>query len=60
MYKVFNMGHRMEIYTDEITAQEIITISKSFGVAAQIIGRVESAEQKKVTVKSPHGTFTYH
>jgi phosphoribosylformylglycinamidine cyclo-ligase len=60
MYKVFNMGHRMEIYTDEITAQEIISISKSFGVAAQIIGRVESAEQKKVTVKSPHGTFTYH
>lgn len=60
MYKVFNMGHRMEIYTDKVTAQEIISISESFGVAAQIIGKVEKASQKKVTVKSTLGTFTYH
>lgn len=60
MYKVFNMGHRMEIYTDKVTAQEIISISESFGVAAQIIGKVEKAAQKQVTVKSAHGTFTYH
>jgi phosphoribosylformylglycinamidine cyclo-ligase len=44
MYKVFNMGHRMEIYTDEVTAQELISISKSFDVEAKVIGRVESLE----------------
>jgi phosphoribosylformylglycinamidine cyclo-ligase len=60
MYKVFNMGHRMEIYTDEKTADAIITISKSFGVDARIIGRVESAPQSQVTVKSEFGTFIYH
>lgn len=45
MYKVFNMGHRMEIYTDEAAAKEIIEISRSFGVEAQVIGRVESCEE---------------
>ncbi len=60
MYKVFNMGHRMELYVPEAIAAEIITISKSFNVDAQIIGRVEAAEQKQVTIKSPYGTFIYH
>lgn len=59
MYKVFNMGHRMELYTDETTAQQIIAISKSFNVDAQIIGRVENGKGKKVTVQSPFGTFEY-
>ena len=58
MYKVFNMGHRMEIYTDPTTAEAIIGISKSFHVDAQIIGRVEQGP-KKLTIKSEHGEFTY-
>jgi len=60
MYKVFNMGHRMELYVDEKDAQKIIDISKSFNIDAQIIGRVEDSEQKKVTVKSEHGEFVYN
>ena len=60
MYKVFNMGHRMEIYTDEQTAQGIIDISKSFNVDAQIIGHVESHSCRQVTVKSEKGTFVYN
>jgi phosphoribosylformylglycinamidine cyclo-ligase len=60
MYKVFNMGHRMEIYTNEEFAQECITISKSFGVDAQIIGRVEAADQKQVSIHSEKGNFIYH
>ncbi|MRX48359.1 AIR synthase related protein [Pedobacter puniceum] len=60
MYKVFNMGHRMELYVDENIAQDIIEISASFGVKAQIIGRVEAAEKKQVTVKSEYGTFIYN
>jgi phosphoribosylformylglycinamidine cyclo-ligase len=59
MYKVFNMGHRMEIYTDEQTALSCIEISKSFGVEAQIIGRVELADAKKLTIKSSFGVFEY-
>jgi phosphoribosylformylglycinamidine cyclo-ligase len=59
MYKVFNMGHRMELYVDEKIAPEIMTISKSFGVDAKIIGRVESSLNKKVTVKSEFGEFVY-
>ena len=60
MYKVFNMGHRLEVYTDEATAQEIIRTSESFGIQAQIIGRVEAVDgEAKVTVEGPHGTFTY-
>lgn len=58
MYKVFNMGHRMEIYTDEQTAKEIIKISQDFGVEAQIVGRVEEGE-KSVEIHSPYGKFTY-
>ena len=59
MYKVFNMGHRMEIYVSEEIAQDIIAISESFGIPAQIVGRVEASEIKQVTVESPYGTFNY-
>ncbi|MDR6567113.1 AIR synthase related protein [Chitinophaga ginsengisegetis] len=59
MYQVFNMGHRMELYVPEAIAADIISISKSFNIDAQIIGRVEAAEEKKVTVKAPAGTFVY-
>ena len=59
MYKVFNMGHRMEIYTDIETAKEIIAISNSFNVEAQIIGRVESYKGKKVTINSEYGELIY-
>ena len=61
MYQVFNMGHRMEIYTDAKSAEKIISISRSFGVDAQIIGRVEKSADKKnkLTIKSTHGEFIY-
>ncbi len=59
MYKVFNMGHRLEVYLDEQYAQRIIEISQSFGIEAQIIGRVEAAETKKVTIRSEFGEFLY-
>jgi phosphoribosylformylglycinamidine cyclo-ligase len=59
MYKVFNMGHRMELYVDERIAAEIISISKAFGIDAKIIGRVEASNQKKVTVKTSFGEFVY-
>ena len=59
MYKVFNMGHRMELYVPEEIAQDIISISKSFNVDAQIIGRVEHFKGKKLTINSEFGTFTY-
>lgn len=58
MYQVFNMGHRMELYVEPEIADELINISKSFNVDAQIIGRVE-AGNKKVTIKSPYGIFEY-
>lgn len=59
MYKVFNMGHRMEIYVPTEYADEIIAISKSHQVDAQIIGRVERASRKQVTIESLHGSFVY-
>ena len=59
MYQVFNMGHRLEFYVPEQLAAELIAISKSFNVPAQIIGRVESAAKKKVTIQSELGTFAY-
>lgn len=59
MYQVFNCGHRMEIYVNEAIAADIIAISKSFGVAAQIIGRVLPSEAKKLTITSEFGTFEY-
>ena len=59
MYKVFNMGHRFEIYTKPEFAEEIISISKSFNIDAKIIGRVESFKGKKLTIKTDKGTFFY-
>lgn len=59
MYKVFNMGHRMELYVDENSAQDIIEISKSFNLDAKIIGRVETSEEARVTISSEFGEFTY-
>lgn len=59
MYKVFNMGHRMEIYVSQNVAADIIAISKSFGVDAQIVGRVEASATKKLTIKSEFGVFEY-
>jgi phosphoribosylformylglycinamidine cyclo-ligase len=59
MYQVFNMGHRMELYVPENIAQELIAISKSFNVDAQIVGRVEASTNKKLTIKSQFGTFLY-
>ncbi|SDL65171.1 phosphoribosylformylglycinamidine cyclo-ligase [Catalinimonas alkaloidigena] len=59
MYQVFNMGHRMELYTDAATAEQLIAISRSFGVDARIVGRVEAAPEKKLTLTSEHGTFMW-
>jgi len=59
MYTVFNMGHRMEIYTDEEAAASIIATAQSMGVEAQIIGRCEPSDAPKVTVSGEHGTFVY-
>ena len=59
MYRVFNMGHRMELYVNETIADEIIKISEHFGVHAKIVGRVEAAPRKKLTINSSHGSFTY-
>lgn len=59
MYKVFNMGHRMEIYVSPETADAIIEISRSFGIEAQIVGRVDTHEGKRVTVRSEVGEFIY-
>lgn len=60
MYKVFNMGHRMEIYVPEAIAQEIISISQSFDIDAQIIGHVEAGTKKQVTISSDKGNFIYN
>ncbi|RMA57878.1 AIR synthase related protein [Ulvibacter antarcticus] len=59
MYKVFNMGHRMELYVPENIAQDLIEISESFNIKAQIIGRVAASEEKKLTIKSEFGVFEY-
>lgn len=59
MYKVFNMGHRFELYVPEAIAQDIIAISKEFNVDAQIIGRCEAHDGKKLTINSEYGTFEY-
>jgi phosphoribosylformylglycinamidine cyclo-ligase len=59
MYKVFNMGHRMEIYTDEATAAEIVRIAQEFNLPAQIVGRVEASDKKKLTIRSALGVFEY-
>merc|ERR1712232_632786 len=61
MYKVFNMGHRLEVYTDSKSATAMIDIAKSFGVEAQIIGRVEALQEGEtkatLTIQSQHGRF---
>jgi Phosphoribosylaminoimidazole (AIR) synthetase len=59
MYKVFNMGHRMEIYTDSNTAIKIIEISNSYGIDAQVIGKVQSSDTKKLSIISELGNFEY-
>jgi len=59
MYRVFNMGHRLEIYCRPEYAERIIAISESFGVPAKVIGSVEAAQQKKLTLVTPYGTFEY-
>ena len=59
MYQVFNCGHRMELYVSPEVAEDIIAISKSFNVDAQIVGRVEESTEKKLTIKSEYGVFEY-
>ncbi len=59
MYQVFNCGHRMEIYVPKEIAQDIIEISKSFNIDAQIVGKVEASDSKKLTINSEYGTFEY-
>ena len=58
MYKVFNMGHRMEIYVSEELADDIISISRQFGIEAQVVGHIEEG-RKSLTIKSEFGTFEY-
>ena len=59
MYEVFNMGHRMELYVAPELASEIIAISESFNVPAQIVGSVEASSKKELTISSSHGTYQY-
>jgi len=59
MYQVFNCGHRMELYVPAEIAEDLIKISESFGVDAQIVGRVEKADSKKLTISGPNGNFEY-
>ena len=58
MYKVFNMGHRMEIYVRPEVAEQVIAISKSFNIDAQIVGRIEEGE-RSLLIKSEYGEFEY-
>ncbi|MFM7815276.1 MAG: AIR synthase related protein, partial [Flavobacteriales bacterium] len=57
MYRVFNMGHRLEMYTDEVTAQALLSIAEQFQIEARIIGRVEPSDKKELTIQSEFGTF---
>jgi phosphoribosylformylglycinamidine cyclo-ligase len=59
MYKVFNMGHRMEIYLPEQFAGEVIAISRSFGIEAQVVGHVEASDRNELIIESEHGRFEY-
>lgn len=59
MYKVFNMGHRMEIYTSEDMADDIIEIANAFDIEAKVIGQVEKSDKSRVTIQSSHGEFEY-
>jgi phosphoribosylformylglycinamidine cyclo-ligase len=60
MYQVFNMGQRLEIFTDKETAESIVSIAKSFNIAAQISGFVEASDKKEVIIESAHGKFVYN
>ena len=59
MYRVFNMGHRMEIYVKPEDAERVIAVSEEFGIPARIVGRVEEAPSNRLTIISPYGTFEY-
>jgi phosphoribosylformylglycinamidine cyclo-ligase len=59
MYQVFNCGYRMELYAPEAIASEIIAISQSFAVEAQVVGRVESGSGSRLTISSDKGIFEY-
>ena len=59
MYQVFNCGHRMELYVPAHIANDIIAISKSFNIEAQIVGRVEASDKAELTITSEYGTFKY-
>lgn len=59
MYQVFNCGHRMELYVNPDIAEDIIAISNSFNVNAQIVGRVEASNTKRLTISSEYGEFEY-
>jgi phosphoribosylformylglycinamidine cyclo-ligase len=59
MYRVFNMGHRFEIYTSEKAAEKIIDIASGYNLEAKIIGHCEASDKKKLTIKSEYGTFEY-
>jgi phosphoribosylformylglycinamidine cyclo-ligase len=59
MYQVFNMGARLEIFTDKDTAADIVRIATSFGIDAQISGYVEASDKKELTIESEYGTFRY-
>jgi phosphoribosylformylglycinamidine cyclo-ligase len=60
MYQVFNMGQRLEIFTDQKSAESIIEISKAFNIDAQISGYVEASDKKEVLIESEYGKFIYH
>ena len=59
MYKVFNMGHRMELYLPEAYARQAIDISRSFNVDARIVGRVEKSDKRELVIESEAGKFIY-
>jgi phosphoribosylformylglycinamidine cyclo-ligase len=59
MYQVFNMGTRLEIYTNEKNADEIISVAKGFGVDARVIGRVDASNARSLTIHTPNGSLDY-
>jgi len=59
MYKVFNMGHRMELYLPEASAERVMEISRSFHIDAQIVGHVEKSDQRELVIESEKGRFIY-
>ena len=59
MYKVFNMGHRLEVYVSPEDADDVIAISQSFGIDAQVIGRIEESDHKELIIRSEFGEFRY-